>query len=91
MLVTISIVSISRFILGIVIPSRHAVKHEGAYSCASQLWGLGRHECRCASMGWNNSNHLTGCLYFVTYENDNFVLKENMSQPYIKNNMLTFY
>ena len=42
------------------------------------------------SMGWNNPDHLTGNSYIVTYENDKFVLKENMSQPYIKNNMLTF-
>ena len=42
------------------------------------------------SMGWNNPDHLTGYSYFVTYENDKFVLKKNMSQPYIKNNMLHF-
>ena len=43
-----------------------------------------------ASMGWNNPDHLTGYSYFVTYENDKFVLKENMSQPYMIILLTTF-
>ena len=58
MLVTIGIVSISGFILEIVIPSRYAVKHEGAYSCASQLWGLGRHE-------WGNMHLWAGIILII--------------------------
>ena len=58
MLVTIGIVSISGFILEIVIPSRYAVKHEGAYSCASQLWGLGRHE-------WGNIHLWAGIILII--------------------------
>ena len=39
-----ALVSISGFILEIVIPSRHAVKFQGATPWSSQLLGLGRHD-----------------------------------------------
>lgn len=47
MLVAITLVSISGFILEVVIPSRHAVRFQGADSWCSHLCGLGRH-------GWGN-------------------------------------
>ena len=44
MLTAMALVSISGFILEIVIPSRHAVKFQGATPWSSQLLGLGRHD-----------------------------------------------
>ena len=46
MLTAMALVSISGFILEIVIPSRHAVKFQGATPWSSQLLGLGRHDWR---------------------------------------------
>ena len=43
MLIAIALVSISGFILEVVIPSRHAVRFQGADSWCSHLCGLGRH------------------------------------------------
>lgn len=43
MLVAMALVSISGFILEVVIPSRHAVRMHGADSWCSHLCGLGRH------------------------------------------------
>ena len=44
MLIAMALVSISGFILEIVIPSRHAVKFQGVTPWSSQLLGLGRHD-----------------------------------------------
>lgn len=43
MLIVIALVSVSGFILEVVIPSRHAVRMHGADSWCSHLCGLGRH------------------------------------------------
>lgn len=44
LLIAMAFVSISGFILKVVIPSRHAIKHDGIEGWTSQLWGLGRHD-----------------------------------------------
>ena len=44
MLMAMALVSISGFILEIVIPSRHAVRFQDATPWCSHLLGLGRHE-----------------------------------------------
>ncbi len=44
MLTAMALVSVSGFILEIVIPSHHAVKFKGAIPWCSHLLGLGRHD-----------------------------------------------
>ena len=44
MLIAMALVSISGFILEIVIPSRHAVRFQDATPWCSHLLGLGRHD-----------------------------------------------
>ena len=44
MLIAMALVSISGFILGIVIPSRHAVRFQNVTPWSSHLFGLGRHD-----------------------------------------------
>lgn len=44
MLITMVLVSISGFILKVVIPSRHAVRFQDATSWCAHLLGLGRHD-----------------------------------------------
>ena len=44
MLIAMALVSISGFILEIVIPSRHAVRFQSVTPCSSHLFGLGRHD-----------------------------------------------
>ena len=69
MLIAMALVSISGFILEIVIPSRHAVKFQGATPWSSQLLGLGRHD-------WGEIHLWAGIVfghsayhsYFVTHK-----------------------
>ena len=63
MLIAMALVSISGFILEIVIPSRHAVKFQGVTPWSSQLLGLGRHD-------WGNNcvGHSACYSYFVTHK-----------------------
>lgn len=58
MLVATALVSISGFILEVVIPSRHAVRMHGADSWCSHLCGLGRH-------GWGDVHLWTGIALLV--------------------------
>jgi len=44
MLIAMALVSISGFILEIVIPSRHAVRFQSVTPWSSHLFGLGRHD-----------------------------------------------
>ena len=37
-------VSISGFVMNVILPSRHAIRHAGARAHASQLLGMGRHD-----------------------------------------------
>ena len=58
MLMAMALVSISGFILEIVIPSRHAVRFQDATPWCSHLLGLGRHD-------WGNI-HLWAGVVLVT-------------------------
>lgn len=58
MLIAIALVSISGFILEVVIPSRHAVRFQGADSWCSHLCGLGRH-------GWGDVHLWVGVALLV--------------------------
>ena len=58
MLIAMALVSISGFILEIVIPSRHAVKFQGVTPWSSQLLGVGR----------NCFGHSAYHSYFVTHK-----------------------
>ena len=58
MLIAIALVSISGFILEVVIPSRHAVRFQGADSWCSHLCGLGRH-------GWGDVHLWAGVALLV--------------------------
>ena len=61
MLITMVLVSISGFILKVVIPSRHAVRFQDATPWCAHLLGLGRHD-------WGNI-HLWAVFLFEGYEN----------------------
>ena len=58
MLITMVLVSISGFILKVVIPSRHAVRFQDATPWCAHLLGLGRHD-------WGNI-HLWAGVVLVT-------------------------
>ena len=58
MLIVIALVSVSGFILEVVIPSRHAVRMHGADSWCSHLCGLGRH-------GWGDVHLWAGVALLV--------------------------
>ena len=45
LLVGMAAVSISGFVMNVILPSRHAIRHAGARAHASQLLGMGRHDC----------------------------------------------
>lgn len=64
MLMAMALVSISGFILEIVIPSRHAVRFQDATPWCSRLLGLGRHD-------WGNIHcgrelYWSLCLPFIS-------------------------
>ena len=58
MLVVMALVSISGFILEVIIPSRHAVRMHSADSWCSHLCGLGRH-------GWGDVHLWAGVALLV--------------------------
>ena len=58
MLIVIALVSVSGFILEVVIPSRHAVRMHGADSWCSHLCGLGRH-------GWGDVHLWAGVALLI--------------------------
>lgn len=58
MLIAIALVSVSGFILEVVIPSRHAVRFQGADSWCSHLCGLGRH-------GWGDVHLWAGVALLI--------------------------
>ena len=66
MLMAMALVSISGFILEIVIPSRHAVRFQDATPWCSRLLGLGRHD-------WGNI-HLWAGVVLVTLLAIHFLL-----------------
>ena len=65
MLIAMALVSISGFILEIVIPSRHAVKFQGVTPWSSQLLGLGR---RNSFVGRNCFGRSAYHSFFVTHK-----------------------
>ena len=71
-----ALVSISGFILEIVIPSRHAVKFQGATPWSSQLLGFGRHD-------WGNI-HLWAGIVLVILLAIHILLHINMVSAFIK-------
>ena len=76
MLMAMALVSISGFILEIVIPSRHAVKFQGVTPWSSQLLGLGRHD-------WGNI-HLWAGVVLVTLLAIHFLLHIKMVSVFVK-------
>ena len=58
MLIAMALVSISGFILEIVIPSRHAVRFQSVTPWSSHLFGLGRHD-------WGNIHLWAGVVLFA--------------------------
>lgn len=44
MLAAMSVLSASGFILEVILPPRHAIRHDGVQAYASQLCGMGRHD-----------------------------------------------
>ena len=76
MLIAMALVSISGFILEIVIPSRHAVKFQGVTPWSSQLLGLGRHD-------WGNI-HLWAGVVLVTLLAIHFLLHIKMVSVFVK-------
>lgn len=44
LLVGMAAVSISGFVMNVILPSHHAIRHAGARAHASQLLGMGRHD-----------------------------------------------
>ncbi len=58
MLIAMALVSISGFILEIVIPSRHAVRFQSVTPWSLHLFGLGRHD-------WGNIHLWAGVVLFA--------------------------
>ena len=76
MLMAMALVSISGFILEIVIPSRHAVKFQGVTPWSSQLLGLGRHD-------WGEI-HLWAGIVLVILLTIHFLLHINIVSAFVK-------
>ena len=76
MLTAMALVSISGFILEIVIPSRHAVKFQGVTPWSSQLLGLGRHD-------WGEI-HLWAGIVLVILLTIHFLLHINIVSAFVK-------
>ena len=68
MLTAMALVSISGFILEIVIPSRHAVKFQGATPWSSQLLGLEGMIGANSFVGRNCVGHSACYSYFITHK-----------------------
>ena len=91
MLITMVLVSISGFILKVVIPSRHAVRFQDATPWCAHLLGLGRYD-------WGNI-HLWAGIVLVSLVTIHVLLHINMvsaffnfkmSKIYITNNVVCF-
>lgn len=76
MLMAMALVSISGFILEIVIPSRHAVRFQDATPWCLHLLGLGRHD-------WGNI-HLWAGVVLVTLLAIHFLLHIKMVSVFVK-------
>ena len=76
MLITMVLVSISGFILKVVIPSRHAVRFQDATSWCAHLLGLGRHD-------WGNI-HLGAGIVLVSLVTIHVLLHINMVSAFFK-------
>ena len=76
MLMAMALVSISGFILEIVIPSRHAVRFQDASPWSSHLLGFGRHD-------WCNI-HLWAGVVLVTLLAIHFLLHIKMVSVFVK-------
>ena len=76
MLMAMALVSISGFILEIVIPSRHAVRFQDATPWCSHLLGLGRHD-------WGNI-HLGAGIVLVSLVTIHVLLHINMVSAFFK-------
>ena len=76
MLITMVLVSISGFILKVVIPSRHAVRFQDATPWCAHLLGLGRHD-------WGNI-HLWAGVVLVTLLAIHFLLHIKMVSAFVK-------
>lgn len=76
MLMAMALVSISGFILEIVIPSRHAVRFQDATPWCSRLLGLGRHD-------WGNI-HLWAGIVLVSLVTIHVLLHINMVSAFFK-------
>lgn len=83
MLMAMALVSISGFILEIVIPSRHAVRFQDATPWCSHLLGLGRHD-------WGNI-HLWAGVVLVTLLAIHFLLHIKMVSVLSKRNARTIH
>lgn len=83
MLMAMALVSISGFILEIVIPSRHAVRFQDATPWCSRLLGLGRHD-------WGNI-HLWAGVVLVTLLAIHFLLHIKMVSAFVKRNARTIH
>ena len=83
MLIAMALVSISGFILEIVIPSRHAVKFQGVTPWRSQLLGLGRHD-------WGEI-HLWAGIVLVILLTIHILLHINIVSAFVKRNARTIY
>ena len=77
MLITMVLVSISGFILKVVIPSRHAVRFQDATPWCAHLLGLGRHD-------WGNI-HLWAGIVLVSLVTIHVLLHINMVSAFFKN------
>ena len=76
MLIAMALVSISGFILEIVIPSRHAVKFQGVTPWSSQLLGVGMHDC--------GEIHLWAGIVLVILLTIHFLLHINIVSAFVK-------
>ena len=76
MLMAMALVSISGFILEIVIPSRHAVRFQDATPWCSRLLGLGRHD-------WGNI-HLWAGVVLIALLAIHILSHINMVSAFVK-------
>ena len=76
MLITMVLVSISGFILKVVIPSRHAVRFQDATPWCAHLLGLGRHD-------WGEI-HLWAGIVLVILLTIHFLLHINIVSAFVK-------